>query len=190
MILLSAGHYPESPGACFFEWCEHEEATKWVNIIAHFLREQTHVNVVPTGKLPAKVRYINEYPLEKVSLAVEIHFNSDFSHAGKGFETLYCPASKKGKQAAQIVNDALIGIFEKNRGIKEGWYKMDRPGIEDYPGDVEGDEKPDYFLSATKPYALILEPEFIHNRSSIETNRDAACKALAGGILKAVEDIA
>ena len=67
---------------------------------------------------------------------------------------------------------------------------MDRPGIEDYPGDVEGDEKPDYFLKATKPVALILEPEFIHNRSAIETNRDAACKALAGGILKAVEEIA
>lgn len=189
MILLSAGHYPESPGACSFGWCEHEEALKWINIIAYFIREQNHVDTVPTGKLPSKVKWINEYHLEKVKLAVEIHFNSDFQHSQSGFETLYCPGSVKGKEAAQIVNDSLIGIFKKNRGIKEGWYKMDRPGVEDYPGDIEGDEKPDYFLKETNPVAIILEPEFIHNRTIIETNRDAACKALAGGILKAMENL-
>ena len=189
MILLSAGHYPESPGACFFNFCEHEEADKWINIIAYFLREQTHVDKVPTGKLMAKVKWINDFSLEKVTLAIEVHFNSDFQHSQSGFETLYCPSSEKGKQVAKIVNDSLIGIFPKNRGIKEGWYKMDRPGVEDYPGDVEGDEKPDYFLKATNPIALILEPEFIHNRVVIETNRDAACKALAGGFLKAIEEI-
>lgn len=187
MILLSAGHYPESPGACFFGWCEFEEAEKWVNIIAHFVREQTHVDIVPTGKLPKKVKWINEYPHWKPKLAVEIHFNSSHGQKGDGFETLYCPGSEKGKTAAQIVNDSLVGIFPKNRGIKEGWYRMDRPGVEDYPGDIDGDEKPDYFLKATNPIALILEPEFIHNRALIETNRDAACKALAGSLLKVAD---
>src|SRR3972149_9056880 len=74
MILPTAGHYPESPGACFYTFCEHEEADKWINIIAYFLREQTHVDKVPTGKLTAKVNWINDYALEKVKLAIEVHF--------------------------------------------------------------------------------------------------------------------
>lgn len=183
MILLGAGHYPESPGACFpssnRDWCEHEEANRWVNAIAIHLRLLESVIVYPTGPLGNKVAYIND---RKADLAVEIHFNSDPSGKGHGSETLYCPGSAKGRVIANIVQKTLGSMLGPNRGVKEGWYRQDQPGHEDYPGDVEGDEKPDYFLIKTSCPALIIEPAFIHDRSAIEANRDIVSEVLAGSI--------
>jgi len=188
MILLSAGHYPEKQGACHNGWCEHPVAVWWADITANLIRGQMPVDIVPTGRLSQKVRYINEQ--KDVALMCEIHFNSDVSKRQSGSETLYCPGSRKGKIAAEIVQAELAGVFPPSRGAKEGWYKMDKPGQEDYPGDVEGDEKPDYILAYTKPVALIVEPEFIYNKTLIEQRRTAGCAALAKGLLKAVEAIA
>ena len=183
MILIGAGHYPESPGACFpvdnRSWCEHAEAVRWVTAIAHHLHLLEPVVIYPTGLLPRKVAFINE---QTPTLAVEIHFNSDPSGRGHGSETLYCPDSGKGRVIANIVQGALGSLLPPNRGAKEGWYKMDKPGHLDYPGDVEGDEKPDYFLKNTICPALIIEPAFIHDRAVIEANRDMVCEVLAGSI--------
>ena len=187
MILLSAGHYPEDPGACFFGWCEHEEAFRWVTLIAFIIRQQSHVAVVPSGRVSSKIKWINDFSQEIVDLSVEIHFNSNVD--AKGCETLYCPGSVKGKQAAQIVQDALSPLFLPSRGVKEGWYRQDKPGHEDYKGDVEGDEKIVAFLSQTNPIALILEPDFISQRARIEYNRQAACEVVAAALMKAVEAI-
>lgn len=197
MILLSAGHYPESPGAC---WparasgdtpvlCEHEEAMRWVNTIQYHIRNQMAVDIVPTGPLEKKVEIINEIARgnRPVLLVAEIHFNSCGGCGAKGSETLYCQGSVKGKRAAQTVQYRLGGIMLPDRGVKEGWYRMDKPGVVDYPGDVEGDEKIDYFLRETDPIALIIEPEFIHNRNMIHAYRDLACVEIALGLVQAAE---
>jgi len=182
LILLSAGHYPQAPGACNPSWCEHEEAQRWVWALAHILREQTHIQFVPTGTLTQKVKWINGYKGEPITIAAEIHFNSDPTSQGKGSETLYCPGSVNGKKAAELVQWHLGTLMVPNRGAKEGWYRMDKPGHIDYPGDIEGDEKPDYFLKATRPAAIILEPEFIHNAEKIQSNRNDACQLIARGL--------
>ncbi len=186
MILLSAGHYPEAPGACHEGFCEYEEALRWASITANLIRGRMRVEVVPTGKLPQKVQFINSYP-QHVLIACEIHFNSDTSKHQRGSETLYCPGSTKGTQAAGIVQRHLASVLQPDRGAKEGWYRMDRPGTLDYPGDAEGDEVPDYFLSKANPVALIVEPEFIYNRQVIEANRNAACAALADSLVEAAQ---
>lgn len=190
MILLSAGHYPAAPGACFGDFCEHAEAVRWVGQTAVLIRQQMRVDIVPSGALAAKVAHINSYRREPVLLACEIHFNSDPSHQGHGSETLYCPGSAKSRRAAEIVQSALGRVLPPDRGTKEGWYRMDKPGHEDYPGDVDGDEKPDYFLAATNPVALIVEPAFIHDRDLIERMRAEACEALATALLAAAKEMA
>lgn len=191
MILLSAGHTPEAPGACAGSFCEHAEAMEWVKRIAWQLRHDMEVQVIPSAPLAAKVREINDaHARRPAHLAVEIHFNSDPGHAGKGSETLYCPGSVKGKRAADIVQRRLGAIMLPDRGVKEGWYRMDRPGHVDYVGDVDGDEKIDYFLKATDPVAIIIEPEFIHNRQMIHAYRDLACVEIAFGINLAAAAIA
>lgn len=213
MILLSAGHTPEAPGACAGSFCEHAEAMEWVKRIAWQLRHDMEVQVIPSAPLAiykrdangktvkdengrpivigGKVLEINDaHARRPAHLAVEIHFNSAPGHAGKGSETLYCPGSVKGKRAADIVQRRLGATMLPDRGVKEGWYRMDRPDHVDYVGDVDGDEKIDYFLKATDPIALIVEPEFIHNRQMIHAYRDLACVEIAFGINLAAAAIA
>lgn len=181
MILLSAGHNPNSPGACHNGFCEHEEAVRWVNILQLLLRQRTHVDIVPTGKLSQKIAWVNAYRSEPVDLAVEIHFNSDESKQQRGSETLYAPGSIKGARAARIVQDAMSSLLGPNRGAKEGWYRMIQP--------PDPAATPDAFLAQTNPVALILEPEFIYNRIVIESLRQVACEVLCDAFIDAVNAI-
>lgn len=191
MIALSAGHYPKAPGACWppesQTWCEHDLAMRWVARVAQIVHEQVMVHVIPSGWLGDKVRAVNTLPGCK--LAVEIHFNSASSAKARGSETLYCPGSAKGYTAARTVQDHLSKIFLPDRGAKEGWHRMDRPGHVDYAGDVEGDEKIDYFLAKTKPVSLIVEPEFIFNVKTLQDLELSGCRALANGLLAAYEQL-
>ena len=187
MILLSAGHEPNAKGASYNGFNEHDEATIWVQTIYDIISagDLYQCSIVPTGSLTDKVKWINSQ--SDAQLIVEIHFNSDESKRQHGSETLYMPGSEKGKWAAEIVQAEMAGLFPPSRGVKEGWYRMDKPGHVDYKGDVEGDEAIDYLLRATKPVALIIEPEFIYNREIIETKANAACVALAAAFVHVAE---
>jgi len=186
MILVSAGHNPEAPGACFGKYCEHAEAVKWVDEILNQM--ESMARRVPTGTLPEKVQFINDQPL--VHAAIEVHFNSDTSHKGHGALCCYDSNKSIAKDLAVAIESRLIPIFGQHwRGVMEGWYHMDRPGIVDYPGDVDGDEHHLYFLQRTKCPAVILEPEFIYNFLKIESNREAACTAIVDGLLEFYEKL-
>lgn len=173
-VAISAGHYPLSPGACFGDFCEHQEALQWVSRLLHRLGGSAVS--VPVGTLGEKVRFINDI---NAALALEVHFNGAWvdkngnkkqdpgEEVGKGSETLYYPGSEKGKLVAGIVQSALGSIFAPDRGVKEGWYKMDKA------------RGPDFFLAKTKCVSLIIEPEFIHNKDKIIEKRMEACEALA-----------
>lgn len=167
MIFISAGHHPAKPGACFGNFCEHEEAKVWASLIAH------HVGgaaiVVPTGTLRQKVEFINSRSVAD-SLAVEVHFNSatlDGMHVGKGCETLYYPGSTRGAALAEYLQEAVEPHFPPGRGCKEGWYQMN---------PAKG---PDFFLAHTRCPAVIIEPEFIHRKAVIQDRREAACVDIA-----------
>ena len=186
MILISAGHHPTKPGACFEGFCEHDEALRWAAAIFSIL-SPTEALLVPPGTLKDKVGFINA---RKCALAVEIHFNSakqwvdrdndgvvdegeDF-HVGRGCETLYYPGSAKGREAAKIVQAAMAETLPPDRGVKEGWYRMN-PKF-----------GPDYFLKKTRCTSLIIEPEFIHRKDLIVKHRQAVCVDLANAIKEVV----
>jgi len=166
MIAISAGHYPERPGACFDNFCEHGEAVEWAKLICGHLGKEGFY--VPTGFLQSKVDAINN---RDIDIAVEIHFNSavnaDGERIGEGCETLYYPESQKGAFIANELQKAITPVLFKDRGIKQGWYRMNP------------DNGPDFFLARTKCPAIILEPEFIHRKDSIQVNRDVACQFIA-----------
>lgn len=65
---------------------------------------------------------------------------------------------------------------------------MDRPYIEDYPGDIEGDEKPNFFLQYTNCPAVILEPDFVSQLVNIAEKEDSACIAIAESIFNYLEE--
>ena len=186
-ICLSYAHYPRRPGAGFNGVYEHELSISWTDMLKALLEARgAQVEITPVGPLRPKVQFINEGNFDA---ALEIHFNGSANKTVAGVETLYCPGSKKGRRFAQVVHDSYAPVMHnRDRGIKEGWYRMDRPNIEDYPGDVEGDEKADYFLKYTNCPALIPEPDFMAQLGNINSRGTAACSALADGIIQYVTD--
>lgn len=181
MIILSAGHYHEAPGACRDGFCEHEEATAWVVDLYSRIMPFTACGITPAAPLPQKIDFIRH---KQPTFAVEIHFNACGGCGARGSETLYYPGSTAGYELAQELNDVMRAYSYKDRGVKEGWYRMDRPGIKDYPGDVDGDEQPDYFLRKTPCPAAIIEPEFIDFKEEIQAMREPMCDALASKMIE------
>jgi N-acetylmuramoyl-L-alanine amidase len=174
MIFISAGHYPSRPGACYDDFCEHGEAVRWVNEIAGII--DTGIVIVPTGTLKQKTDFINSYDTDdESSICVEIHFNAAMAgnvHVGNGSECLYMPDSVDGKRLAEAIQSAIVSDTDfRDRGVKEGWYRMNR---------LNG---PDYFLSKTKYPAVIIEPEFIQHRVRIQQAREATCQRIAQSIM-------
>lgn len=174
MILISAGHYADKPGAHYAGSYEYPETTVWAALIMSELqRRHVPCALVPNGRLGEKISFVNKQ--EKPALAIEVHFNSDVDHAGTGCETLYCPGSVLGEVAAGFVQARMAGVMGHNRGIKEGWYRLDPArGI-------------DRFLKATKCPALIVEPEFIHNFDLIFVHRYRCAEAIVDGVVDFLE---
>jgi len=180
-VVLSIAHYPKSPGAGYKGVYEHEVSKPWTFELKNQLGLLgIDCAVSPVGLLDDKVRFINSVDADA---CLEIHFNGAYNPNIRGVETLYCPGSIKGKMFARSVHMVYaptMGV--RDRGVKEGWYRMDRPGFEDYPGDKDGDERKDYFLEYTRCPALILEPDFISQLNNIDNSMKEACQMIALGI--------
>ncbi len=173
-IIIFAGHHPARPGASWNGFNEHDEALRWLKLLREFFEEEDLL-IGPIGTLKKKTEFINN---RSPILCADLHFNSaplkNGEPQGVGCETLYYPGSEKGKIAAEYVQSSLSVIFKPDRGCKEGYYRMD---------PTRG---ADWFLARTKSTALIVEPEFIHCKSTIVDNREAGVEALALGLSAAV----
>lgn len=189
MIFVSAGHGPGADlGVCYEGFCEHPEACLWRDaIVAGCNLLGTPSEAVPAVSLRQKVEHVNSRVAEVgKSVAIEVHFNAGGTPGKtRGCETLYAPKSTNGAVLADFVQQAMVQFFPPDRTAKEGWYKMDHPHRVDFPGDVPGDEKPDYFLVKTACPAVIIEPDFIYERVRIQGMREAAAKAIASALVKA-----
>ena len=182
---LSFAHNPKSPGACMGMVCEYSLSRQWTKRLAMELRDRGIGYFLSNG---TSLRHdkVPEINAAGCDLAIEIHFNACGDCGASGSETLYHPGSDLGEMFASIMQDYVCNAMgNKNRGIKEGWYQMDRPGVVDFYGDEDGDEKPDYFLKATNCPALILEPEFIEKYSNSKDLMLTGVRSIAD----AIEDI-
>lgn len=180
-VILLAGHDEFKKGATFDDINEFDEMIQWVEIVN--LMKQ--FKIAPPMSLKEKVRYVNR---ERPLAAVSLHLNSDPSRRGHGSETLYHPNSKYGKMLAECIQAELGKQSKPDRGIKEGWYRQDHPGQEDYVGDVEGDESVLYLLRKTICPAVIVELAFIHDWKYMN-NKSDICESIATGIDKYVRRV-
>ena len=158
-------------GVSFEGFNEYGEAIMWAQWIKELLQDDAVL--VPFGFLKNKVAFING--LRDITLAIEIHFNSAVANGkrvGEGSETLYYPGSVRGEEIARDIQHTLSSIFKPDRGIKEGYYQMNKA------------KGADFFLARTRCTSLILEPEFIRHKEKIQDNREAACCALASALIK------
>ena len=172
MFLISAGHHKHAKGATYGDFNEFDEAVIWQHKLVEYLGDRALA--VPHGKLWEKVHFINAQ--QDAECAVEIHFNSAVDaagiHIGAGCETLIYPGSAKGAIIGGIIQQKLAIIYGPNRGVRDGWYKMNRAN------------GPDFFLAKTKCTSLIVEPEFVHNADKIREARDAGCTTIADALLE------
>lgn len=178
-IWLFAGHDIKRQGAQWghvTEWLLSEEV---LDRIRH-----PRIKILENDlDLIASVRAANMDP--DCLLAAELHFNAGGTSATQGCETLYCPGSTKGLRAAQAFQKAYLrteercnGVRTSDRGVKEGWYRMQKNG------------SIDYFLRATAMPAIILEPEFIQQAAAWfhnETYLQEVAKAIETGLLAAAD---
>jgi hypothetical protein len=68
----------------------------------------------------------------------------------------------------------LAENFPPSRGIKEGWYRMNK------------ENGPDFFLDKSKCPAVILEPEFVHRSELIVKNREVTINQLSEALLNGI----
>lgn len=160
MIVLCPGHHIADKGTHYRGFSEHDLAVEWVDDVA---KKLTVPYTIVNGKLSEKVRRINALDCD---LAIDFHFNG--AHAPVyGCETLYSAKSEHSEYYAELMQDILARHFQPNRGIKIGYYKMDKArGL-------------DYFLRETNCPALIIEPEFLMNIDRIEQAGPACCADIA-----------
>lgn len=145
-VAVSIGHRPGRPGFRAGKYTEYAEMAPVVgNLIQALSYNDILVYSIGTGILQNKVAHINKL---NVDLAVELHLNAGGGH---GAETLYCPGSESGKPWAQSIQDQMTLLGMRDRGIKEGWYRMNP------------DNGPDYFLAKTNCPAVITEAYFLDN---------------------------
>lgn len=159
---LSIGHHADQPGKLL----EFSECAAIAGLISKFMRPTGHsLYMIGSGPLEKKIAEVNAGDFD---FGLEIHLNAG---GGSGCETLYCPGSAKGKLLAMSVQSALVNSLEyRDRGVKEGWYRMDRPGHVDYPGDVDGDENLDAILKMTNCPFIIPEPFFLDDPKGVDTS--------------------
>ena len=103
--------------------------------------------------------------------------DDELINAGKGCETLYYPNSQQGAYIANAVQHALAPTLFKDRGIKEGWYRMNPKNGSDF------------FLDKTRCTAIILEPDFIHRKDEIQRQRKYACESIARTLLELQDEL-
>jgi len=186
-VILSAGHYPAKTGASWDGVREHDVTSQWIDEIADYLALEgvNVIQIAPSG-LTEKVQHVNQWSKIHDCIAIELHFNSAGPTYVQGNETLYFPGSTAGKAIAERYNEEFFSRVEqyivKDRGVKEGWYRMDRPGIIDFYGDKDGDEMPDYWLRKTNCPALILEPCFMCQLDDIDTDWVECARAIGDAI--------
>jgi N-acetylmuramoyl-L-alanine amidase len=182
-MAISAGHYPEEPGAeVSFEqegqrvtFIEHALACQLIGELYPLLiREGYSVFETPRSTLTEKVQFVNSLP--DIDLALEVHFNSGPPEA-KGAETIYF--SERGKSLARLIQSGLIHHLPfSDRGVKkdEEVFRGGEPLIS-------------YFLRETYPPAVLVEVCFLTNpddRAFLFS--DGAFPRIAAALRKGLDD--
>lgn len=103
---------------------------------------------------------------QKVDLAVSIHFNCFSNSEANGTETLIYSSTSKAKDLAARVNNKLVGVGFRNRGVK----------VYDTL----------YWLKNTTAPAILIETCFVSNKKDVDLYNNKfenVAKAIVEGIL-------
>ena len=167
-IFIDPGHGGKDPGAVGHGLREKDVVLNIALKTGNILKSKGHkVYYSRTND-----KYVNIYERAKMSnnvgadIFVSIHTNSFSDEDANGTETLYYPSSGKGKSLAQEIQNEIIKIGGRDRGIKE------RPNL--------------VVLNSTKMPAVLVETMFISNKKEAEmlrTRQNEFAQFISDGIL-------
>ena len=103
---------------------------------------------------------------QNIDIAVSIHFNCSSSSSGNGTETLVYSTTSKSNEVANRVNNKLVKVGFRNRGVKV------------YPNL--------YWLKHTKAPSILIETCFVSNKSDADLYNkkfEEVAKAIVEGLL-------
>jgi N-acetylmuramoyl-L-alanine amidase len=176
-VAISIGHYPESPGAKSASGKdEHALVAPVAGFLIRYLHEAgVEAHLVPTGRLGAKVDWVNRGSGVAFDLALELHGNADPDEDGHGSpvadgcETLYCTGSVSGERYAESIQSVMARrLGARDRGAKAARF---------------------YWLRKTVCPAVIVEPVFIDSAQGeeiISSNPAAVADAISRGVLASI----
>lgn len=174
-IFLSAGHTPTRPGAVASyavlgdvagDLVEHDLNREFVFGLAGHLR-LIRPCIVPIVPLRDRIRYVNRWS-EPGDYALEIHHNAASTPEVKGVEAFCLRNSRHGNVLAERTTMAITAIGRQHRGVR---------------APEESQHSSLGWLRNTKPWAALLEVEFI-------TNEESAIWLVGGGLRRAARAVA
>ncbi len=172
-VIISIAHSPYATDqAQSGPYIEYIMSLVWSTFVAQELKHKgISYLVIDVANKTTKANTINA---NNYKLAIEIHFNSFKDETVRGAETLYDPDSKLGLIYAEIMQNQLTHLPNRDRGIKPGWYRGEEPTRIS-------------FLHDTKPPALIIEPDFISAREELITMAPLGVALIGNAIREIVE---
>lgn len=168
-VIISVAHGPQSYQAQSGLFNEYTLSLMWSTLLRLELKyKQINCLVINKPIYSVKAAFINE---NNPKLCLEIHFNSFHDETVRGAETLFNPGSVLGEKYARIMQEQLQYLPNKNRGIKEGWYRSKKG-------------KRIHFLQNTRCPALIIEPGFISAEEELITIAPLGVSLIAKAIVE------
>ncbi len=173
-IAVYAGHGGEDPGATANGLREKDINLAVSNAVTNILRQNGYevINNRTTDKnrsITADATLANNQGVDAV---VEVHMNSNAGTPGSGTETFYSIMDNgKGKALAQAINNRIVALGFKDRGIKTS--------VNARGQDTLG------IIRLSKAPTVLVEMAFINNPQDMarfDVNKMAS--AIAGGIMQ------
>lgn len=159
-IVISAGHYPGSPGVCANDLIEFNVAEAVVMQLSILLRDAGYLVVKVSGMLSEKIRNANE---AKPDAAVEIHFNGHTDPTSNGTECLHGSNPRDKILAGHIQIQLIKRLGLRDRGVK----------FADYQGTPDVIDECAFSRLIDAP-ATYVEPCFLTNPKEAELLKDSS----------------
>ncbi|OPJ56976.1 N-acetylmuramoyl-L-alanine amidase [Alkalithermobacter paradoxus] len=170
-IFIDAGHGGADPGATYRDRLEKDDNLEIARLIVNEIKRH-NIEVIESRKEDVAVSLQQRAVLANSSNAdyfISIHRNASMPEQGQGVETyVFENASTKSRQLAQKVQERLVELGFRNRGVKTANF---------------------YVLRQTKMPAILIELGFIDNTNDnnlFDNKKDEIVKAIVISILDAV----